>query len=515
MKKILLISLLLLSLSSCWTDNNSTSLTNDSKNKWEQVIIDNFFEKPENDIYKSILSSKIINWLSIYEKEVYFKKDNETWYWSFDKQNWMSVFNQTMKCENNCESNWLTPTWNNLKIINELEKYSKQNNSISERKYKYLQEDHWSFAIKDLWDWKYDFLCYWASCKQEDKIKEIVENEWINFWDVNITRWNNDSIDIYFQNILNSASDKSKMNNFINILKSNGYIKKDWDNQFREFYIYQISEKQSEIYSKEIEEIKAINNDYAFIEFEITNQVFINKDIDKKSVFDFLDDWLICDDNMVAVSWFANISCVVVDDNVFNNSMDILNKYFYAETDNNWTKKYYYNNSANYLSVSDIKDNKITVNLYINTNYSSEENFIKDKIDLVNHKDEIAKKFLENIKQDETKVDFDNNLTKTENFLITKNDLKFDRFYKNIKVYDINSDYLETLYFNEKSEPYSLALKIKNLQNISINWSDYELYLVYSESTGNTPGYKSLFDGYNYGYILFNKSTKKVYLMKN
>lgn len=379
MKNKLLISLLLLLLTSCWTNNNKplSSSKIDTKINWEQIIIDNFFEKSENNTYKSVQSSKIINWLSIYEKSVYFKKDNSAWFWSFDQKNWISVSNKTMKCDNKCDSNWLSPNWNNLKIINELEKYSK-----------------------------------WKTISENNEIKS---NSWV-----------------------------------------------------------------------------IINN------------------TDKKSVFDFLDEWLICNDNVIAVSWFADISCIVVDNNIFNNSMDILNKYFYAEKSSDWIKKYYYNNSANYLSVSDIKDNKVTINLYINTNYSTEKNFIQDKIDFVNYKDKIGKQFLENINQNETKVDFDQNIGKVEKFLTLRNELKFDRFYKNIKVYDINSDYLETLYFDEKDDKW-LTIKFKSLENIDLNWISYESYLIYSTSK-----FDFSFESTNkYWYVLFNPKTKKVYLMKN
>lgn len=379
MKNKLLISLLLLLLTSCWTNNNKplSSSKIDTKINWEQIIIDNFFEKSENNTYKSLQNSKIINWLSIYEKSVYFKKDNSAWFWSFDQKNWISVSNKTMKCDNKCDSNWLSPNWNNLKIINELEKYSK-----------------------------------WKTISENNEIKS---NSWV-----------------------------------------------------------------------------IINN------------------TDKKSVFDFLDEWLICNDNVITVSWFADISCVVVDNNIFNNSMDILNKYFYAEKSSDWIKKYYYNNSANYLSVSDIKDNKVTINLYINTNYSSEKNFIQDKIDFVNYKDKIGKQFLENINQNETKVDFDQNIGKVEKFLTLRNELKFDRFYKNIKVYDINSDYLETLYFDEKDDKW-LTIKFKSLENIDLNWISYESYLIYSTSK-----FDFSFESTNkYWYVLFNPKTKKVYLMKS
>lgn len=379
MKNKLLISLLLVLLTSCWTNNNKplSSSKIDNKSNWEQIIIDNFFEKSENNTYKSVQNSKIINWLSIYEKSVYFKKDNSAWFWSFDQKNWMSVSNKTMKCDNKCDSNWLSPNWNNLKIINELEKYSK-----------------------------------WKTISENNEIKN---NTWV-----------------------------------------------------------------------------IINN------------------TDKKSVFDFLDDWLICNDNVTTVSWFSNISCVVVDNNIFNNSMDILNKYFYAETSSDWTKKYYYNNSANYLSVSNIKDNKVTINLHINTNYSTEKNFIQDKIDFVNYKDQIGKQFLENINQNETKVDFDQNVGKVEKFLTLRNELKFDRFYKNIKVYDINSDYLETLYFDEKDDKW-LTIKFKSLENIDLNWISYESYLIYSTSKNDF----SFESNNKYWYVLFNPKTKKVYLMKS
>lgn len=190
--------------------------------------------------------------------------------------------------------------------------------------------------------------------------------------------------------------------------------------------------------------------------------------------------------------------------------MDILNKYFYAETSSDWTKKYYYNNSANYLSVSNIKDNKVTINLHINTNYSTEKNFIQDKIDFVNYKDQIGKQFLENINQNETKVDFDQNVGKVEKFLTLRNELKFDRFYKNIKVYDINSDYLETLYFDEKDDKW-LTIKFKSLENIDLNWISYESYLIYSTSKNDF----SFESNNKYWYVLFNPKTKKVYLMKS
>ncbi|MBW7954299.1 hypothetical protein H3C61_00600 [Candidatus Gracilibacteria bacterium] len=379
MKNKLLISLLLLLLTSCGTNNNKplSSSKIDTKINGEQIIIDNFFEKSENNTYKSLQNSKIINGLSIYEKSVYFKKDNSAWFWSFDQKNWISVSNKTMKCDNKCDSNGLSPNGNNLKIINELEKYSKG--------------------------------------------KTISEN---------------------------------------NEIKSNSGV--------------------------------IINN------------------TDKKSVFDFLDEGLICNDNVITVSGFADISCVVVDNNIFNNSMDILNKYFYAEKSSDGIKKYYYNNSANYLSVSDIKDNKVTINLYINTNYSSEKNFIQDKIDFVNYKDKIGKQFLENINQNETKVDFDQNIGKVEKFLTLRNELKFDRFYKNIKVYDINSDYLETLYFDEKDDK-GLTIKFKSLENIDLNGISYESYLIYSTSK-----FDFSFESTNkYGYVLFNPKTKKVYLMKS
>lgn len=503
-KKNIFILLILISIIVIWffaINNKKITYT-----ETENVIINNLFKIDNEWLFISKFPEITFKWPSIFEKEVYFKKDKDNWYWSFDKKNWNHIYDYSFK--------WESLTENNLEIVKELYNFSqiKYYNSHNIKNYKYLKNNKYknNISIKELSDWKSEINCFLFKYCEDDILEKVIKDEWLNIKNTKIINNVRDNPNIYIQNMLYLSSNKNNMKSFIDEIINKWYYEHYFnkDINWNSSYIYIISKKDNQKY---LNEIREFNKEFwDFIKFKITDEIFINKESNKKTSLAFLE-WIICDDTNNFV-WLWELSCIVINKDKLNESIRLLDKYFLYNTEN-WLKKYFHNDTSNYLTLSDIINDKLIITLDINTNYSSnQKNFISNRIDLINHTEELKNNLYENIKVKSENFDLRDNLKKAENFLIEKNLLTLKNTYKNTKLYEMWKDEFDDMYFSEKNENWNF-IKIDQKWIINFLNEDYILNVVYSNS--NEIDSFSFDRVLLYWYIIYNIKNKKIYILQN